>query len=899
MAAATTTPARILRHKFQYRAPDSKTVIRSDLLARVERNADVNCVIVQAPAGHGKTTLLRQLAGHFRDQGELTTWLTLDEADNDLSRLISHLDQVIGTLEDGEQSPAVSMEEDDASLPKGLADRVCNRLLDLGKPVHLFFDDFQAIEQANVEKTFQDIVARLAQNITVYIASRSVPRIGVPELLVKQRALLFRYDDLKFTLSEAREFFGKEQSLSLSEDEVATIYSRSEGWPAALQLFRLALSSNPARDALNNLESYTPFQISEYLASNVLQAQTARTQEFLLKCSVLRTLCAPLCDAITGWEDSRDFLLALERSGVFLNNIDNEMEWFEFHGLFANYLQDLLHKEYPGMPKDIHRRAAHWFFDNELYESSLYHAIEAGEFSLAAHAMDIWATEQITHACLLSVERWADRLPLQTIAERPALAVKIAWALTFLRRYKKVRPYLELLKSINDDDVDAQFQVERRIITAVVEHALDNLDVAMDIVESIETGDHHATDFWAFELGATSNMKAFRAIATGNFPAARLHIAEGRIHSHEGKAPFLARYNTGLSIISNYIQGRVQEAAERSHAAIKSTAFDIAESHAAAGAICCALLPLYELNQADTALEVFRQYRKDIDTSLMLDFVVVAYLPMIRLHDARQEHAAAEALLDSLEEIGLTAGWERMIALCRWEMVRRHIMRGDIAGANAMAEGLEQTTANSPNAHLTFAEVIEDPELCRLRLLAHSGGDDTLRSQLQQAIDRARSHNRVPREIKLRLISAIDHHHRGGPEAALKVLKTALMLASEYGFIRTVLDEGPAVVSLLQTASREAWPFSLSSYIGSLLSHTEEHQLQSVSTAGQLPTDELTNREMQMLVLLAKGEPNKTIARQLFVSENTVKFHLKNIYVKLGAKTRTQAITTAISLGII
>lgn len=897
MAAAPTTRTRILRHKFQHPAPDPKAVVRARLLERVELNDDVICVIVQAPAGHGKTTLLRQLATHFRDKGELTAWLSLDEADNDLSRLVSHLDEMIGSIE-GTSSPSPPLETNEGAKPKGLADRVSNRLLDIGKPVHLFFDDFQSIEQAEVESFFQGVVSRLTQNVTFYIGSRSIPAIGVSELLVKQRALLFRYDDLKFSMDEARAFFDKEQALALTDDELATIYNRSEGWPAALQLFRLALSSKPGKDSLNNLESYTPFQISEYLASNVLQAQSAQAQDFLLKCSLLPTICAPLCDVVTGWDDSHKFLLALEHGGVFLNNIDNEMEWFQFHGLFARYLQDLYHKKHPNGAKSVHKQAARWFFDNELYESSLYHAVEAGEYSLAATAMDIWATEQITHACLHSVERWADRIPLEAIAEHPALLVKITWALTFLRRRKKVLPYLELLKSIDDEQVDAQFKVERRITMAVVELALDNLEAALDLVETIETGDYHATDFWAFELGAASNIKAFRAIATGNFPEARQHIAEGRIHSQEGKAPFPAGYNTGLTIVSSYLQGRVQEALERSRAAIDAARSDIAESYASAAAICCALMPLYESNQTDTALEVFQQYRNDIDTGLLLDFLAVAYLPVIRLYDARGDYVAAEGLLDSLEEIGLTAGWNRMIALCRWEMVRRHILQGDVTAATAMAQGLNAPDS-SPHAYLTFADAIEDPNLCQLRLLAHSGGDDTLKVRLKQEIARARSHNRVPREVKLQLINTIYHYHNGGPELALPELKTALTQAADYGFVRSVLDEGPVIVTLLQVASGETWPFSLSRYIGSLLSHAGNHQPESSMTAAQLLTEDLTNREMQMLVLLAKGEPNKTIARRLFVSENTVKFHLKNIYAKLGAKTRTQAITTAISLGIL
>ncbi|WP_022960590.1 LuxR C-terminal-related transcriptional regulator [Spongiibacter tropicus] len=890
----------VFQQKFQVPGGDRKLVSRDALIRRIRDNPAVHCFLVQAPAGHGKSTLLQQLLRDSVQRGIQTAWLKLDDADNDLTRLMNHLNHLLSQLEDAcppthEQAAAAT------SLPKGLADQFNNRLLEMDRDIHLFFDDFQVIDEGEVEALFRNIIINLPARVCVFIGSRSLPRIGIPEMQVNQQVELIRYDELKFSLDEAREFFTTEQRLSLSEEELSTIYSRTEGWPAALQLFRLTLSRMPVRESLNNLESYTPFQITEYLSSNVLAQQAEDIQDFLLSCAMLPRLNAALCEYITGREDSQALLEQLEQQGLFLNNIDNERCWFQFHALFAHYLRELMLKRSVSRYRKIHARAAEWSMAQGLYEDAMRHALNANNFNLATQAMDIWASEQITNACLHSVERWAARLPIEHIREYPRLAVKITWALTFLRRRNKVLPYLEILRNLDEAQLDSQFRTERQITMAVVEMALDNLERCFANASIINTENHEAEGFWAFELGAAANIQAFNDIAHGNFAAARYHIALGRNHSHEGQAPFLAGYNTGLTIISCYLQGRVDEACQRSMSALKAKGLDIEDSYAAVATVCCTLYPLYEQGDTETAMKVFTQYRKEIDTGLLLDFVAAAYLPMIRLYDARGEAAQAEALLESLEDIGITANWQRVIQLCHWEAIRRAIIRGDIQSAKLMADNQSADKhAISPRPYLPFSEASEDPELGRLRLAVYLGDDETLEQQLGDAIVDARDNNRIPRELKLRLLSALWKSRQNKADHASKELKIALTMAADYGFVRSIIDEGPELMTLIQAQDTALWPANIGRYINKLRSHAthREGAPQAGTEAAQL-TESLTAREMQMLSLLAKGQTNKDIARHLFVSENTVKFHLKNIFHKLQVKTRTQAISSALALGLV
>tara|TARA_R110001583_G_scaffold6025_6_gene31582 strand:+ start:503 stop:3181 length:2679 start_codon:yes stop_codon:yes gene_type:complete len=883
-------------YKFQAPKQNARLVHRSALIERIAQRPVAQCIVAQAPAGHGKTTLLGQLYHHSKAAGIATSWLRIDEADNDFNRLLLHLNEMISQLEVGDAQQTDGSDHQ-YSVPHTWSDRLINRLQEIGAPVHLFFDDFQSIDEPDVELLFREVIRNCPDNTTIFIGSRAIPRIGICELQVQQRIEILRYDELKFSLAETQAFFAHQETSPLSDDDLHIIYNRAEGWPAALQLFRLTLSSHPLAHSLNNLESYTPFQITEYLSNNVLQRQAPEIQDFLLKSALLPKLNASLCEAVTGRSDAQEVLLEIEQQGLFLNNIDHERRWFQFHGLFAQYLKEHLQRRSPGLYKRIHRQAAQWFFNQELYEDAMDHAIAATDFDLATCAMDLWATEQITQACLHSVERWAAKIPVDAIFQRPSLVVKITWALTFLRRRTKVLPYLKALKEAKAESSDPHFEVERQITMAVVEMSLDNLNEAFSNLDNIDTEDHQAADFWAFELGAASNIQAFERIARGNFAGARYHIAVGRNHNQGNRAPFLAGYNTGLTITSAYLQGRVDEAYQRSLRALQTKNANINDSYAAVATVCCALYPLYERGDCDSAIKVFEQYHSEINTGLLLDFVACAYLPMIRIYDAQNEISKANALLETLEDIGIGANWPRLRQLCAWENIRRAIISGELSLAQQLADQLPEALLCLPFEHrfYPFAGIIEDVEIGQLRLQIHCQEAPETESILRSAIQQAQANNFVPREIKLRLLSALLAHRKQKSTQAGRELKTALTLAADYGFKRTVIDEGPAIKELLKSELSARWPANLTRHVNDILGLVTDTDHLSQSRI----LESLTARELQMLTLLAKGETNKGIARHLFVSENTVKFHLKNIFQKMGVHTRTQAISTAISFNIV
>ncbi|MES1262857.1 MAG: AAA family ATPase, partial [Peristeroidobacter soli] len=311
-------PGDVHAHKF-FAPPAYVGAIRRDaILDRVLGDKTARVVLLQGPAGHGKSTVLQQIKSTFEEQGHITAWLTLDEADNDIRRFYLHAQGMAAAL-------VAPGEEHEGGRRR--SDWLISLLLKTGKPVALFLDDFQVLYNKTVLTFFRELFERMPEHARLFIGTRSMPEIGLSRLVVNQRAVILHADDLRFSPAEVEQFFS-ESMKDVSREEIDAIYRRTEGWPAALQLFRLSLASPQVRRSLVDVGDYRPRELAEYLADNVLALQTPEIQDFLRRTSLLGRLSASLCQAVTGRADSQELLLKLERSGLFVRSLDSDLRWF-------------------------------------------------------------------------------------------------------------------------------------------------------------------------------------------------------------------------------------------------------------------------------------------------------------------------------------------------------------------------------------------------------------------------------------------------------------------------------------------------------------------------------------------------------------------------------------------
>jgi hypothetical protein len=316
------TPVEVGAHKL-FPPPVKPTAIgRQAILDRLLRSPVERAIILQAPAGSGKSTTLQQLMSAYSSAGWATGWLTFDDADNDPRRFEAHIHALMAVVERGAGKPARPTTDEEGIQPT-LAHWMLDALSRFERPVALFLDELQALRSDSTLRFFRELLPRLPQQSRVFIGSRTLPDVGVATLRVNGVAIVLRARDLRFSADEASEFFAKDIGSGIGAGEIGAIYQRTEGWPAGLQLFRLALASPEVRSSLEDIEHHGPRELAEYLTDNVVALQAPPVQEFLLRTSLLRRLSGPLCDAVLGRTGSQPMLLELERSGLFLTALDS------------------------------------------------------------------------------------------------------------------------------------------------------------------------------------------------------------------------------------------------------------------------------------------------------------------------------------------------------------------------------------------------------------------------------------------------------------------------------------------------------------------------------------------------------------------------------------------------
>jgi LuxR family maltose regulon positive regulatory protein len=898
-------PAEASAHKLFAPPVYPGAVRRDDILDRIFRLACIRVILLQGPAGHGKSTTLQQIKTECQSRDWATAWLTLDDADNDPPRFAIHIRALINSVCDDEKAFDRGRDIEPNARGSRRADWALDRLARHRRPVALFLDEFQTLRNPVFITFFRDLFERVPENVRVFVGSRSLPEVGLAKLLVSNVALVLRADDLRFSPAEVDRFFAACGDLKISSQEIGAIYRRTEGWPAALQLYRLTLNSPEVRSSLEDLNTDSPRQLAEYLADNVLTLQSPRMQEFLLRTSLLTRLNADLCDAVMGRHDSQSLLVDLERSGLFIRSLDADGRWFKYHGLFSTIMAENLRKISQQAVLEVHARAAQWHMSQSLYEEVVYHALGCGDTALAANTLNVWASRLVASGQLMTVERWFERIPFERILERPDLCVKIAYALIFLRRERKLRPLLEFLRG-RIDDGDLLRSTNPRIALSMAAVFEDDIPAAVAIAEPVPLHDRAADGFAAFEIGAACNMLSYRDAAIGDFEAARKRLALARTSSDRGGATFSGGYTLAMSGICLVFQGQLREAIARFRPEMTEEGAHMDGSFASAALASCHIWALYEANELDAVEAIYARYHDNIVESVIPDFMAFSHIAMSRTFDARGRPDKAAEVLDDFQRIGHDNGWTRLIGMADWERARRSLIAGDIERARAVTAHIVPSDRTYPDSWIALAEDLEGEALGRIRLAVHTLDGATAANRICHELQR--QPNRIYRQIKLYLMDALLKQREGMHNAAHRSLRRALQLAKPGRYIRCFMDEGEGVIQLLREAYQKIFGSAghedvdldaNQAYIEELLGASGLDLTRDMTKAASPAAQPLSDREKEMLIHLANGVSNKEMAQKLFVSENTVKFHLKNVYSKLGVANRLQAINVARLLGFL
>lgn len=898
----------VLVHKFfvpqTYQGVVQRVALLNRLHAGIAKNSQAQVFVLHGPAGHGKSTLMQQFCHALLESPWQTAWLTLDDADNDPKRFESHMHALFHSL-------AVQDIVKNEHLPhSNLLDKLLDELAQIAKPVVLFLDDFHLLTAPYLLVIFRNLLSKLPPHVRMVLGSRNLPQIGMSRLQAHHTATTLGVADLRFSAQESADFFAQESDLDTQE--VAAIHRRVEGWPAGMQLYRLAIRHPDVRDSLVARQPRTPRELVDYLTENVLNLQSVEVQDFLCKSALLRQLCAPLCDEVLQITHAKELLAQLEQGGLFIRPLDSQGIWYQYHAIFSDVLANILIQNDPATVSEIHQRAAHWYRSHQQWEEALHHEIAAKRFNSAAEILDVWASSLIANAELVTMQRWYEKIPMENICERTGLMIKAAYAMMFLRQLVPLKALLILLSTRQ-----GQGQIDDTscpdVVLAMAAIFMDDLPRSAALVQNDSVMVFGSTGFADFERAAAANVLAFTQIAQGKFAEAGHSLGFSQALSERSHAPFSSGYHLAVRAISLIVQGHPQAALtdlQGSHPANKKT-INIDHSLASAATVASLLWALYETGHCAGVRVLWSRHAQAIAASLVPDFNAIAHLAATRAYVMNDEIAQGLGVLDSLERIARQGQWTRVLRVVLWERERLAAMHSEVRLLGSGCAGVpDATSASAIDGWVLLSEDFGGDVLGRIRRALHA--NSTVQALKLLASAHKSCTGRGLLRIRLCMLQSLCCLQRTQHREALRWASQALHFARLGGAVRCLVDEGEKSAQVLRMLCDEinlTLPESHSKegldlahgwrVLGDLGAPSSQDQKSlasgEMSDLGTVPrtVPGLSAKQTRVLTLLARGASNQEIARSLYISENTVKYHLKGIYSTLGVTDRMKAMNVA------
>lgn len=870
----------------------ARTRIALDPLPRV--------LVVQAPAGYGKTSLLAEWHARLTARGVRCGWLTLDEDDNQASRLLLHL--VAALLgDDPAREPLLARIAADLQLAPVGVPRIVDTLPALPGPCVLVLDEVEHLVDDEALDLIRRLVDRLADDVALVLASRTVPAIGLGRLRVAGRLREIGAAELRFGEDETAAFLAS-RGAPLSPPAVQQLHARTEGWAAALQLSALALAGRSDADSFVRTLSGVSAGIADYLAEDVLARQDEPTRRFLLETSVLRRLTPALCDAVTRRRDGRRMLDRLATRGLFLSTLDGERRWYRYHPLFARFLQTQLDRRTPRRLRPLHRAAARWYARHDLPLEAVHHALAAGDADLAATLMDRAAKSMNRQGLFATVVRMARELPAARLDAHPAIRAAVAWAHLFHRDFAAAeRELTQLARLRRRGALEPRVEDDVGIVAPIMAGHRDRIAETLALSRA---GLAHLRGTDPFNGGVLRDALAYSLIAAGRFDEARGTLLAARADHDRAESLLGAVYTATLLGSVAAITGELSTAAAhyREAEAVAGRGAPDAASHLAAIVLGYHAELLYERDDLAAADERIARHLALAVESAVVDMVICAYLAAARIPYARGARDDALRRLDEAELTGHRRAWPRLVAAARWERVRFAVLAGTLAEAEALRARISPDLLAAEEAPLRpHAGETEAQQIGDFRLAVRTGDARRVLPAIAAERRAAEGAGRVWRGLRLRILEAQARNATGEETAALRTLREALRRGAPEWFVRSFADEGPPILRLvrvLRAADERGRDDPPRAYLDAILGAGGQDV--GVPHVPDAPArDPLSPREREILRLVGDGLSNRALAARLFVSENTVKFHLKTIYGKLGVSSRVQAVVVGRRAGLL
>ena len=904
-----------------------KLVSRPQLIKKLNEGLHRKLTLISAPAGFGKTTLVSdwianlqldaekgiQLANRTSRNKNRVAWLSLDEGDNDLNSFLIYFIAAIQTVEpDIGQEPLAALQSSGATNSEAVLMALLNEIADLSQTLVLILDDYHVIENQLIDKALTFLLDHLPATLHLVITTRIDPPLPLARLRGRGQLTELRVADLRFTNEEATTFLNQMMRLELSAENIAALGSRTEGWITGLQLAALSLQEKDTARVTSFIQSFTGIHhhILDYLVEEVLQQQPPQLQSFLLQTSILTSLTGSLCDAVCDFEndspnlsDGHSFLQQLATSNLFIVPLDDERRWYRYHHLFADLLRYRLQREQSSTIPELHRRASKWHEEHGFINRAIRHAMAADDLDQAARLVDEHSYQANERGEVSTVRRWFELLPDERIRSAPSLSVDYAWNLFLSGQIGAVEERLNDAEALltrqttpfNSEQVGELFgkiNTLRAILYGIQGRPMRGNEIAQQVLNSLPEDRHSERGILFLTLAAHFRYVGDIAQASQSYAdAVTLLLAAENVMAAIMAVEQLVRLLV--------MQGKLEQAVEVCQEMLDASAgFSAPEQLRALNSdMAQANMShvLYERNELADAEVYVRRGIKQAKRGGFLQSLIIGQILLARILQARGDANGANKMLQAAinnTQMDLQQMYQAELTACQ---VQLWLAQNDLDTAFRWAQ------ESNLSAEIEFNLQNEYEHISLARVLVTQGrasSDGVMLTRALGLVERlalsAESAGRKGHLIELLTVQALALDAQGDLDQALSCLERALVLAEPQGFVRIFLDNGSPIIRLLKEAARRD---IAADYAIKLLNQIDTDSQSDAPSS--ILIDPLSDRELEVLHLMAQDLSYKEIANQIMVSLNTVRTHVKNIYSKLMVHKRSEAVAKARELNLL
>lgn len=897
----------LLTTKLHVPQPHARLLSRPHLIERLQAGLARSLTLIAAPAGFGKTTAL---ASWVQRAQRPIAWVSLDAGENDPVQFWTYALTALEEVHPGLAETSLTMLQ--APQPPPLAvvlHTLLNAIAAQTEEIVLILDDYHLITEPTIHDSLRVLLEHPPARWHLYLATRAEPPLPLARLRASGQVNEVRVENLRFPPEEAAAFLARTMEVQLSEQDVARLAERTDGWIVGLQLAGLSLQRSPDPSAFLATFGGSHRQIMAYLGEEVLAAQPKEVQTFLLQTSLLERLCGPLCDALTGRDGGQALLERVEQANLFLVALDEERRWYRYHHLFAEFLRHRLHQTSGEQVASLHRRAAGWLETQGWIVEAVEHLLALPDATEATRVLEQSARELLRQGAFSSLAHLIERLPEEVITARPRLCLAQAKTCFYFGRLEAAGRCIasaerSLLLNTGNQRQHLLSSNERQALMGKIALDKANLAVLRGDASSARALSQEALAVLPQEEACLRNEALLRfgdaSLAQGNLQAASSAYTEATRSHLEEIEPFLAVRALDRQATVCALQGRLHQAADFYRKAIRLIEILGGEARARSGDAYADLgMIWYEWNDLVAAKQISEQVITFGQQWANIGYQARGLLLLAMIDQAQgQPRAALEALQQAEQLLMANAAFPWLRPAFDALSVRLALRQGRLRDAEQWAKPRERTIGHAPSQSQNHTEELESLTLARV---LHAQGKLEEEAHLLEPLAQgAEREGRIDSLIESRALQALIWQARGDVTAALDSLAQALSLAAPAGYVRRFVDEGLPMHSLLaRLRDQQPKGSRLRRYSEQLLAAFEQRDTSfSSQLASSLLVEPLSAREREVLHLLAQGRSTEEIARHLVVAVSTVKTHLHHLFVKLQVNDRLQAVTRARELGL-